>query len=104
MNKIVPSHTSQTASGTLVFAIGAAIAVGQPAWPLQEMPSYVITQTTSSYSQVSEQVINAAKQNTQIDFSHKVAAIYVSLSERQERLGAEIEEAIFNDLDSLYES
>jgi hypothetical protein len=33
-----------------------------------------------------------------------MAAIYASLSERQERLGDEFEAAIFGDLDSLYET
>ena len=41
---------------------------------------------------------------TDADFARDLAAIYASLSERQERLGREFEAAIFDDLDSLYES
>ena len=46
----------------------------------------------------------AFKQPAHADFAHDMAAIYVSLSERQERLGDEFEAAIFDALDSLYES
>ena len=45
-----------------------------------------------------------SKQPDYPDFARDVAAIYASLSERQERLGPEFEAAIFDDPDSLYES
>lgn len=45
-----------------------------------------------------------SKQPSHIDFARDVAAIYASVSERQERLGAEYEAAIFDDLDGLYEA
>lgn len=104
MNNLVSSHTSQTTTGALAFAVGAAMAAGQPAWPVRETPSYMVTQTTPSYSQFSEQVMLAAKQPPHADFARDMAAIYASLSERQERLGDEFAAAIFDDLDSLYES
>lgn len=104
MNNIVSSQTSQTATGALAFAVGAAIAAGQPAWPVPETPSYMVTQTAPSYSQFSEQVMVAAKQPAHVDFARDIAAIYASLSERQERLGGAFEAAIFDDLDSLYET
>lgn len=104
MNNIVSTQTSQTATGALAFAVGAVIAAGQPAWPVRETPNYVVTQTASSYSQFSEQVMVAAQQPAHADFVRDMAAIYASLSERQERLGDEFEAAIFVDLDSLYET
>lgn len=104
MNKIVSSQTSQTSVGALAFAVGAAMAAGHPAWPTQETPSYIVTQTTSSYSEFSEQVMVASKQPAHADFARHMAAIYASLSERQEHLGEQFETAIFDDLDSLYES
>lgn len=39
-----------------------------------------------------------------LDFARDMAAIYGSLSERQQRLSDEFETAIFDDLVSLYES
>ena len=39
-----------------------------------------------------------------LDFARDMAAIYASLSKRQQRLGDEFEAAIFDDLVSLYES
>lgn len=104
MNKVISDQTSQTATGALVFAVGAAMAAGQPAWPVRETPSYMVVETTPSYSQFSEQMMAAAKQPAHADFARDMAAIYASLSERQERLGEEFEAAIFDDLDSLYES
>ena len=104
MSDIVPTHTSQTATGALAFAVGAVIAAGQPAWPVPETPSYMVTQTAPSYSQFAEQVMVAAEQPAYAAFVRDMAAIYASLSERQERLGREFEAAIFDDLDSLYES
>ena len=104
MNNIASIHTSQTATGALAFAVGAAMAAGQPAWPVPETPSYMVIQTAPSYSQFSEQVLVAAKQPAHLDFARDMAAIYASLSERQQRLGDEFEAAIFDDLVSLYES
>lgn len=104
MNNVSTVQTSQTATGALAFAVGAAMAAGQPAWPAPETPSYTVVQIAPSYSQFSEQAMSAAKQPAHVDFARDVAAIYASLSERQERLGAEYEAAIFDDLDSLYEA
>lgn len=105
MNNLTPITNSQTATGGLAFAVfGAAMAAIHPVWPENETPSYVVVQTDRSYSQLSEHLISAAKQNPHADFASDMAAIYASLSERQERLGEEFEAAIFSDLDSLYES
>ncbi|WP_139212331.1 hypothetical protein [Jannaschia pohangensis] len=104
MNSIPNEQTSQTATGAIAFAVGAAMAAGQPAWPERETPSYTVVQIAPSYSQFSEQVMTKSKQPSHIDFARDVAAIYASVSERQERLGAEYEAAIFDDLDGLYEA
>lgn len=104
MNDIVSSHTSQTATGALIFAVGAAMAAGQPAWPVSDPESYMVIQTTPTYSHFSEQFMVSVKQPAHVDFARDIAAIYASLSERQEPLGDKFEAAIFDDLDSLYES
>lgn len=46
----------------------------------------------------------ASKQPAHAGFIRDMASIYASLNERQERLGDEFEAAIFDDLDSLYET
>ncbi|MCR9069677.1 MAG: hypothetical protein NXH79_12625 [Rhodobacteraceae bacterium] len=104
MNSIFLIQTPETATGALAFAVGAAMAVGQPAWPVPETPSYIVPETTSSYSEFSEQVMVASKQPAHAGFIRDMASIYASLNERQERLGDEFEAAIFDDLDSLYET
>ena len=104
MNKFISSQTPQTAPSTLALAIGATMAAGPSVWPVREAPSYIVTETAPSYSQLSEQINAAAKQPAHADFARDMATIYASLSERQKRLGNEFEEAIFGDLDSLYES
>ncbi len=80
------------------------MATGRPEWPVHETPSYVVTKTTPSYSQISEQAMISAKQVKFSDFARDMATIYASLCARQERLGDAFEAAIFDDLDSLYES
>lgn len=104
MNNIAVTYTSQTTTGALAFAVGAALVSGQPAWPVRETPSYTVTQATPSYSQFSEQIMIAGKQPVHTEFARDIAALYVALSQRQERLGYEFEAAIFDDLDSLYEA
>lgn len=80
------------------------MAAGQPAWPTHETPSYVVAQTGPSYSQFSDQVMNTAKQYPHLDFAREMATIYASLGQRQIRLDEKFESAIFDDLESLYES
>ncbi len=104
MNNLIASQTSQTATGTLAFAVGAVIAAVQPTWPEQETPNYQVMHIAPSYSEVSKQLTGSTGEISQADFAHDMATIYASLSSRQERLGAEFEAAIFDDLDSLYEA
>lgn len=103
MSKITQNQTSMSSMGTVAIAIGTAIATGQAYWPVDEAPTYVIQQTRSSYSAVSEQVF-AATINPHSNFVDQMASIYASFSNRQQSLGREFEAAIFDDLDSLYES
>ncbi len=102
MNSTTSSQTSQITIDTAL--LGMAIAAGQPAWPSQEIPKYIVRGTESSYSDISDQVINIDNQFPHLDFARDLASIYTSLSQRQERLGKEFETAIFDDLDSLYEA
>lgn len=54
-----------------------------------------------TYSDVLESLIKPAGTD---HFAQQIAAIYNGFAERQERLGAEFEAAIFSDLESLYEA
>ncbi len=103
MSDIIHSQTPASSMGSVALAIGAAMATGQVYWPTAEAPAYVINQTVPSYSEVTEQIF-AASRNPDSSFVDKMASIYASFSQRQELLGEEFEAAIFDDLDSLYES
>ena len=113
MNSIATNHNYQPDYGTsptqptigvLALVFGAAMAAGQPVWPASETPTYAVAQTSSSYSEFAQQVMSVSEQYPHADFAREVASIYTSLSERQTRLGNEFEAAIFDDLDSLYET
>ncbi len=100
----IPYPSSALAVGTFFF--GSILAAGPTEWPTHEKPNYrVESAEKSSYSLFSDQLVNnTAKQNPTVDFAREMAAIYTSLSQRQVRLGKEFEEAIFEDLESLYEA
>lgn len=104
MNEITFEQTPMATAGTLAFALGAAIAAGHATWPVQEFPAYVVEQTGPSYSPVSERALVSNLNSPYIDFANQIASIYASLNLRQENLGRAFEAAIFDDLDSLYES
>lgn len=103
MNEIIHTQTPASSMGSVALAIGTAIATGQAYWPAEEVPAYVINQTVPSYSEVTEKIL-ATTRNPHSTFVDQMASIYASFSERQELLGEEFEAAIFDDLDSLYES
>lgn len=103
MNEIIHSQTSASSMGSVALAIGAVMATGQVYWPVDEPPAYVINQTVPSYSEITEQVLSATK-NPHSTFVEQMASIYAAFSQRQQLLGDEFEAAIFDDLDSLYES
>lgn len=104
MDSITPSRTSQSAIGALAFAVGAVMIAGQPTWPTQETPSYVVARAMPSYSYFSVQAMTIAKQYPYLNFARDMAALYASLSRRQMRLDEASESAIFEDLDGLYEA
>lgn len=107
MNEIIHSQTPASSMGSVALAISAVMATGQAYWPADEPadepPAYVINQTDPSYSELTEQILAAAK-NPHSNFMDQMASIYASFSQRQQLLGEEFETAIFDDLDSLYES
>lgn len=57
-------------------------------------------QVRGTYSDFMERLARPAGAD---HFAQQIAAIYNGFAERQERLGAEFEAAIFSDLESLYE-
>lgn len=103
MNEITQSQTPMSGIGSVAIVIGTAIAAGQAFWPADEAPTYIIDQIRPSYSEVSEQVLAATK-SPHSSFVNQIASIYASFSQRQQLLGGEFEAAIFENLDSLYES
>jgi len=114
MNAVTHSQTPASSRGSVALALGAAMATGQPYWPVEdpssyannqadETPAYVINQTVPTYSEVTDKVLAETK-NPHLTFVDQMASIYASFSERQELLGEEFGAAIFDDLDSLYES
>lgn len=103
MNEIIHNQTQASSKGSVALAIGAVMATGQAYWPADEPPAYVIDQTIPSYSAVTEKILAESK-NPHSTFVDQMASIYATFSQRQQLLGAEFEAAIFDDLDSLYES
>lgn len=97
MNKIVSTRPTST---TLAVAMGAAILTGQLQYP-PRAETYQVVQVGGTYSDFME---NFARPVGVDSFAQQFAAIYSSFAQRQERLGAEFEAAIFSDLESLYEA
>lgn len=104
MNEIVQHRTSQSAAGTLVFALSAAMATGHVAWPVRDTPIYIVPQTSASYSQFVKQSLILAPQSNSSIFAREIAKVYATLSEGQEPLGAEFEAIWDANVDSLYEA
>lgn len=89
-------HTSTT----LAAAFGAAMLTSQFQYPLRVEP-YEVRQEPGTHSDFMESITKPARVN---HFAQQIAAIYNSFAERQGRLGADFEAAIFSDLESLYEA
>jgi hypothetical protein len=87
-------------STTFAAALGAAILAGQLHYPPRVEP-YEVQQVRGTYSDFMESL---AKPSGVDQFAQQIAAIYNGFAERQERLDAEFEAAIFSDLESLYEA
>ncbi|ROU03474.1 hypothetical protein [Histidinibacterium lentulum] len=86
-------------SNTFAVAVGAAMLAGQFHYP-PRVEAYEVQQVRGTYSDFMESL---AKPDGVDHFAQQIAAIYNSFAERQGRLGAEFEAAIFSDLESLYE-
>jgi hypothetical protein len=87
-------------STTFAFAVGAAMLAGQPQYP-SRVETYQVQQVRGTHSDFIEKLVRTVGTE---QFAQQVAAIYKSFAERQGRLGAEFEAAIFSDLESLYEA
>lgn len=95
MIKLAATRPTYTA-----FAVSAAMLAGQFQYP-PRVEAYEVQQVRSTHSDFME---NLTKPASDDHFAQQIAAIYNSFAERQERLGAEFEAAIFSDLESLYEA
>ena len=89
-----PTHTSAA------IAIGAAMMVGQLQYPVDTKP-YAVPQESATYSAFIDGLVRFDDMDR---FAQQMADIYNSFAQRQERLGAEFEAAIFGDIESLYEA
>ena len=87
-------------STTFAVAVGAAMLAGQFHYP-PRVEAYEVQQVRGTYSGFMESLAKPAGVD---HFAEQIAAIYNGFAERQERLGAEFEAAIFSDLESLYEA
>jgi hypothetical protein len=97
MNKIVSTRPTST---PFAVAMSAAILAGQLQYPSRVEP-YQVVQVGGTYSDFMEHLARPVGVD---NFAQQMAAIYGSFAQRQERLGAEFEAAIFSDLESLYEA
>lgn len=100
MNEIVLSRTV-TATAAIV-GLNAAIAVGSATWPAHE-PAYVTSQSKPTFS-FFETACAVVPMTSSHDFAQEIAAIFASLSESQEPLGAEFEAVWDANVDALYQS
>lgn len=69
-----------------------------PSWPVQAPPAYSLDHITSSYSSLNRSL------NDQQEFAHRISAVYATLLEKQESLGADFEAVWDENVDRLYES
>jgi hypothetical protein len=99
MIELVDTKPSQTSIVT-AFGVGAAMLASQFSYPVR-VDAYETYQVRGTHSDFMD---NLAIHSGTEQFAQRMAAIYDSLAQRQERLDAEFEAAIFDDLDSLYEA
>ena len=94
--------TPRQSTTSLAIAFSSAIAVAPLEYPKRIDP-YVVFQSGSTHSDFPGAVGRLSRIEGEA-FMKNIAEIYDSFSERQRRLGAEFETAIFSDLESLYEA
>jgi len=85
---------------TFAVAMSAAMLTAQFQYPVREDP-YEVQQERGTHSDFMESLSSPIASDY---FAQQVVEIYNSFAQRQERLGAEFEAAIFSDLESLYEA
>ena len=108
MSNVVSNQNLQPTIGALTGALVSptydARESEQPVWPDRKPEPEKVDQPTQSlrYRMLEQTIEITAKQPDYTAFSRDMAKIYTSLSDRQERLGQELEAAIFDDLDNLY--
>ena len=76
--------------------------VQEAAWPAQK-PAYVASPNTPTFS-FFDAALAAASTTASTEFARNIAAVFASLSEGQEPLGAEFEAAWDSNADVLYQS
>lgn len=89
-----------TSATVAIVVAGATMFMGPIQYPAR-VAAYEVPQVRGSHSDFMEGLVRPA---SGADFAQRIATIYNSFAERQERLGAEFEDAIFSDLESLYEA
>jgi hypothetical protein len=84
---------------TVAVAISAAIITTHLDTP-QYNELYRLNQVSSTHSDVAKTLRQTFAFD---DFAARIASVYSDLATRQEPLGADFEDAIYSDLESLYE-
>ncbi|MFC4669075.1 hypothetical protein ACFO5X_10960 [Seohaeicola nanhaiensis] len=85
---------------TFAAAVGAIMFAGQVQYP-PRTEAYQVYQVGGTYSDF---MANLPRTAAIDDFARQIGALYDVFAQRQERLGAEFEAAIFSDVESLYEA
>jgi hypothetical protein len=74
-------------------------AVSQPAIPLADFPTANPTQRSST---IGQNIFDNAPQSTTIDFEGAITAFYSTLLAKQQPLGKEFEQVLYDNLWDLY--
>ena len=104
MNENIQDHTPSTTA--MIVMMAAALATnttGDATWPVPESTPYIILHNEQTFSSVGQSLSVKEFPATE-DFGQKIGAIYASLLERQEPLGAEFEAVWDKNAAQLYES
>lgn len=104
MNENTQNHTpSTTAIIVMVAATLVTNNTDHATWPVPESTRYIIPHSEQTFSSVG-QSLSVKELPVTEDFGQKIGAIYASLLERQEPLGAEFEAVWDKNAAQLYES
>jgi tRNA(Met) C34 N-acetyltransferase TmcA len=109
MIKISETHNLPTYGTNFFAAVGVALIGAQCQYPekfndykLERVSSYVTKHDTSTFSNYRDnlEIVSQVYE----EFAQSLGEMYSDFAKRQEYLGKEFQDVIFNDIESLYES